>query len=84
MQYEEYVEIDKQYILKKFTDRIEQDNVFDFIVKPISDGELIGVVYIWKYGLNRKSWEIGYVILPKYLRQRVLFRKRKVIIIICF
>ncbi|MEA4960401.1 GNAT family N-acetyltransferase [Lutispora sp.] len=65
-QYEEYVETDKQCILKKFTDRIEQDNVFDFIVKRISDGEPIGVVYIWKYGLNRKSWEIGYVILPKY------------------
>lgn len=64
--YEEYVETDKEYVIQKFTDRIEQDNVFDFIVKRISDGEPIGVVYIWKYGLNRKSWEIGYVILPKY------------------
>lgn len=65
-QYEEYVETDKQRILKKFTDRIDQNNVFDFIVKRISDGESIGVVYIWEYIFTRKSWEIGYVILPEY------------------
>lgn len=65
-QYEEYVETDRQRILKKFTDRIEQNNVFDFIVKRVSDGEPIGVVYIWEYIFTRKSWEIGYVILPEY------------------
>ncbi len=65
-QYEEYIETDKKCILKKFTDRIDQDNVFDFIVKLNVDGQAIGIVYIWKYSLNRKSWEIGYAILPEY------------------
>lgn len=64
--YEEYVETDKERIRKKFTDRIEEDHVFDFIVRRISDGVQIGIVYIWKYGWNRKSWEIGYVILQGF------------------
>lgn len=64
--YEEYVETDKDCVRRKFTDRIEQNHVFDFIVRRISDGMHIGIVYIWKYGWNRKSWEIGYVILPEF------------------
>lgn len=64
--YEEYVETDKERIRKKFTDRIEQNHVFDFIVRRISDDVQIGIVYIWRYGWNRKSWEIGYVILPEF------------------
>ena len=64
--YEEYVETDKERILKKFSDRIENGNFFDFIVRRNSDHEPVGVVYIWKYDAHRGSWEIGYVILPEY------------------
>jgi len=64
--YEESVEIDKQRVIKKFTERIERSNVFDFIVRRTSDNEPVGVVYIWKYDSNRGSWEIGYIILPEY------------------
>jgi RimJ/RimL family protein N-acetyltransferase len=64
--YEEHVETDRQRIIDKFTQRIDDDRVFDFIVKRICDGEAIGVVYIWKCNESRRSWEIGYIILPQF------------------
>ena len=64
--YEEHVETDKNRIRKKFIKRIEENDVFDFIVKRSSDGVQMGVVYIWECITSRKSWEIGYVILPEF------------------
>ncbi|MDT8718692.1 GNAT family N-acetyltransferase [Clostridium sp. 19966] len=64
--YEEYIETDKECIQEKFTKRIEQKAVFDFIIKRCSDGALMGAAYIWQYISSRKSWEIGYVILPEF------------------
>lgn len=64
--YEEYVETSKERIREKFTKRIEEDGVFDFIVERSSDGAQMGVVYIWQCISTRKSWEIGYVILPEF------------------
>ncbi len=45
--YEEHVETDKDRIRKKFIKRIEENDVFDFIVKRSSDGVQIGIVYIF-------------------------------------
>lgn len=64
--YEDYVETDKECIREKFTKRIGQKTVFDFVVKRSSDGALIGAAYIWQYISSRKSWKIGYVILPEF------------------
>jgi len=64
--YEEYVETNKDVVRKKYTDRIEGDHVYDFIVRRVSDGSNMGIVSIWKYIESRKSWEIGYVILPEF------------------
>ncbi|MEG0308504.1 MAG: GNAT family protein [Clostridium sp.] len=64
--YEEYVETNKELIREKFTKRIEQTDVFDFIVKRSSDGVQMGLAYIWQCISTRKSWEIGYVILPEF------------------
>jgi len=64
--YEEHVETDKDRLRKKFIKRIEENDVFDFIVKRSSDGVQMGVVYIWECISSRKSWEIGYVILPEF------------------
>lgn len=64
--YEESVETDKERIRKKFTDNIERKDAFDFIVRRVSDGVRVGIVYIWGYVDWRKSWEIGFVILPEF------------------
>jgi len=64
--YEEYVETNKELIRERFTKRIEESDVFDFIIKGSSDGTQMGAAYIWQCSSTRKSWEIGYVILPEF------------------
>ncbi len=64
--YEEYVETNKEHIRERFTKRIEESDVFDFIIKRSSDSVQMGVAYIWQCSSTRKSWEIGYVILPEF------------------
>lgn len=64
--YEESIESDKECIRKKFIQRIEENSVFDFIIQRKVDNSYIGMVYIWQCSLTRKSWEIGYVILPEF------------------
>ncbi len=64
--YEESVITDEQLVRKKFTDRIEREGVYDFVVRRISDGAFLGVVYTWVYQGERKIWEIGYALLPEF------------------
>ncbi len=64
--YEEYVETNKERIRERFTKRIEESDVFDFIIKRSSDSAQMGAAYIWQCSSTRKSWEIGYVLLPEF------------------
>lgn len=64
--YEEHVETNKERIREKFTKRIKENDVFDFIIKRSSDEAWMGAAYIWECISTRKSWEIGYVILPQF------------------
>ncbi|GAP14060.1 acetyltransferase [Longilinea arvoryzae] len=64
--YEESVITDEKLVRRKFTDRINRDDVYDFIVRRISDGVPVGVVYTWQYIGERKIWEIGYALLPEF------------------
>ncbi|ARC86510.1 acetyltransferase domain protein [Clostridium argentinense CDC 2741] len=64
--YEEYVETNKERIRERFIKRIGESDVFDFIIKRSSDSAQMGAVYIWQCSSTRKSWEIGYVLLPEF------------------
>lgn len=63
--YEEQVETDKEKIRKIFTKNIGSEYRYDYVMKN-SQGELAGACYIWRIDENRRSWEIGYVVLPQY------------------
>ena len=67
--YEESVLTDKKEIREKFTKRMVNNKIYDYVVCRKSDGTPVGVAYIWSYSEERKSWEIGYAILPQYQKQ---------------
>ncbi len=69
--FEEFVESDESIVREKYAQNIEQreeGSRFDFIVKVTGDptNTLIGLAQIWSYVEHRKSWEIGFAILPEY------------------
>lgn len=64
--YEESVITDEKLVRKKFTDRINREGVYDFVVRRTADGAFLGVVYTWAYHGERKIWEIGYALLPEF------------------
>ncbi|WP_207729334.1 GNAT family protein [Clostridium sp. 'deep sea'] len=70
--YEEYVKEDKQKTRELFIKRMRPEvKNFDFIISRKNDNTktAIGVAYTWLYSEYRKSYEIGYVILPQYQKQ---------------
>lgn len=69
--YEESVPTDQLAVRKKYEERIKQKGKkdrFDFIITLQSDSTKtpIGIAQIWTYVDFRKSWELGYAILPEY------------------
>ncbi len=66
--YEEDVAENDEKLREKFKTRINGDRCYDFIVtvKENSIQNPIGFVSVWKYADWRKSWEVGYSILPQY------------------
>ncbi len=82
--YEEYVETNKERIREKFTKRIEEKDIFDFIIKRSSDGAQMGVAYIWECISTRKSWEIGYVLLPEFQGNGYCLESAKLLISFAF
>ena len=66
--YEEDVAGNDEKLREKFKTRINVDRCYDFIVTVKEDSMQIsiGFVSVWKYTDWRKSWEVGYSILPQY------------------
>ena len=66
--YEEDVAKNDEKLREKFKSRINGDTCYDFIVTVKEDRlqNPIGFVSVWKYTDWRKSWEVGYSILPQY------------------
>ena len=67
---EDEIETDKEKVRATTIERLGGDWYKYFIVR-LNDAQQtpIGVVYIWHYVTARKSWEIGYCILPEYRRK---------------
>ncbi len=66
--YEEDVAENDEKLREKFKARVNGDKCYDFIVTIKEDNlqNPIGFVSAWKYADWRKSWEVGYSILPQY------------------
>lgn len=66
--YEESVETDADKVKAKYLEQISSDHHFDFIItRTTAEGaEPIGLSTIWSYVEHRKSWEIGFGLLPQY------------------
>ncbi|GIO96047.1 aminoglycoside N(6')-acetyltransferase [Paenibacillus lautus] len=72
--FEESVESDEQVVRSKYLDRINEGNettTYDFIVSLVDDKMRtpIGLAQVWSYIDYRKSWELGFAILPDYSGQ---------------
>lgn len=69
--FEESVESDEQVVRSKYLDRIHEGDEtasYDFMVSLVDDEMRtpIGLVQVWSYIDYRKSWELGFAILPEY------------------
>ncbi|MBK3494099.1 GNAT family N-acetyltransferase [Viridibacillus sp. YIM B01967] len=66
--FEEYVESDMKVVREKYLQKMNTQYSYDFIVKSTIEGEVkpIGLAQIWCYVEHRKSWELGFAILPIY------------------
>ena len=66
--YEESVETDADKVKAKYLEQISSEHNFDFIIKRVAQkgSEPIGLATTWSYVEHRKSWEIGYGLLPQY------------------
>lgn len=67
-QYEESVDTDKEWVRKKFTEQMNCDYRYNFAVLN-KENEVVGFSYIWIAQESRESWELGYMILPKYQKR---------------
>ena len=65
---EDKLEGDSEKVREITIDRLGGDGYKYFIVR-LNNQTPIGVAYTWHYVSERKSWEIGYCILPEYRRQ---------------
>lgn len=66
--FEEYIESDKGVVKEKYLEKINSKHSYDFIIEKIQDGVVIpvGIVQIWNYVEHRKSWELGFAVLPEH------------------
>ncbi|MGE8205709.1 GNAT family N-acetyltransferase [Heyndrickxia sp. NPDC080065] len=69
--FEESVQTDVNVVRNKYISKIEESGKprsYDFVVSIEADRSIlpIGLAQIWSYSDYRKSWEIGFVILPEY------------------
>ena len=70
--YSNNVETDYQKLKTKFSERMQSDTAYDFVIQLNNEAETpVGLAYIWSYSHDekRRSWEIGYAILPEHQKQ---------------
>lgn len=64
--FEEYIESDKSVLKTKYTEKLNSKSSYDFIINIIESGNPIGIAQIWSYVGHRRSWEIGFGLLPEH------------------
>lgn len=70
--FEETVETKEDDVKEKYRSHFpvegETPYAYDFVIRRLNDSSEtpIGIVQIWSYVDFRKSWELGYAVLPEY------------------
>ncbi|TQR46276.1 GNAT family N-acetyltransferase [Paenibacillus popilliae] len=66
--YEEQVESDKEKVRNKYLEQMNSTSQYDFVITKEADGKSIpvGLAQIWSYSEHRKSWELGFAIIPEF------------------
>ncbi|WP_268625381.1 GNAT family N-acetyltransferase [Paenibacillus alvei] len=66
--FEENVEPNKEIVRQNYLERIDSTYHYDFKISQKVDGEVtpIGLAHVRSYVDYRRSWEVGYAIIPEY------------------
>lgn len=66
--YEEQVESDKEKVRNKYLEQMNSTSQYDFVITNEVDGKEnpVGLAQICSYSEYRKSWEVGYAIIPEF------------------
>ncbi|WP_440117807.1 GNAT family N-acetyltransferase [Paenibacillus sp. QZ-Y1] len=70
--FEEDVETDAEKVREKYRSHFattdEKTYAYDFIIRRLDDEDdsPIGLMQMWSYVDHRKSWELGFAVLPEY------------------
>ena len=82
---EDEIEADKEKTRGTTIERLSGDWYKYFVVRLNNDQQTpIGVVYIWHYVTSRKSWEIGYCILPEFRRKGYCYEAVSILLMYAF
>ncbi|PQP82646.1 GNAT family N-acetyltransferase [Paenibacillus sp. PCH8] len=70
--FDETVETDEEKVHEKYRSHFpatdEEAYAYDWVIRRVNDpvNTPIGIVQMWSYVDFRKSWELGYAVLPEY------------------
>lgn len=70
--FEEPEEKREEDVRQDYLERMEtsdEPSNYDFVITLLEDNTPIGLAQIWSYVEERKSWEVGFAILPEYGRK---------------
>lgn len=84
--YEEFVQSDKNKVRENYLKKMMSNTSYDFIITTKIDGEdkAVGLAQIWSYIEDRKSWEIGYAVLPEYQGKGYGYEATKLLLRLAF
>jgi len=66
--YEESIEADREKATAKYADQLNSVHHCDYIILLPGETEAvpIGIAQLWSYVEHRRSWELGFGLLPQY------------------
>ncbi|SYX83847.1 GNAT family N-acetyltransferase [Paenibacillus alvei] len=69
--FEEQVESDREQVRNKYLEQMNSTSQYDFVITNKVDGKAnpVGLAQIWSCSEYRKSWELGFAIIPEFQGQ---------------
>lgn len=84
--YEGFVQSDKSKVREDYLKKMKSNTSYDFVITTKIDGEdkAVGLAQIWSYIEDRKSWELGYAVLPEYQGKGYGYEATKLLLMFAF
>lgn len=83
--YEYDISTDKEGIRKTIIERMNSNWYKQYVIKSNNDVKtLVGIIFIHHYVEERRSWEIGFCILPEYQKLGYCFEAAKIVLRVAF